>query len=389
MDEASLKALSADVSDFWAASHIPILDNPSGAEFLRRAVVPHHPVLIRGLIDGWAAVAGPEPWTLTSVCSKIRASDGVAVTLTPDGRADAPSRSVDGNSEPPRFMYPFECSMPTALFREMLEHPQVRICPPWICGIHTHSLIGGGTRTRQPGDAVPYLSLQNDNLRSTYPELLADIVSLPLAAEAFGDAAAATPEAVNLWIGDERSISSLHKDHFENLYCVVAGCKTFTLLPPADVAFLTETILPARRYRLRDGVAAPSSADDTDTMVPVVHRRIAADELETTDDACPSDNVAWIVSDPDDPAAVAQYPALRHAHPLRVHVRPGEVLYIPPLWYHQVSQLCATIAVNFWYEMAFDHRFVFYQHIRRSIGERRQRTTVFESSKELIEKYDK
>lgn len=28
------------------------------------------------------------------------------------------------------------------------------------------------------------------------------------------------PEAVNLWIGDERSVTSWHKDPFENIYAV-------------------------------------------------------------------------------------------------------------------------------------------------------------------------
>ena len=36
-------------------------------------------------------------------------------------------------------------------------------------------------------------------------------------------------------IGDGRSETSFHKDHYENLYCVVRGTKTFRLLPPSDV----------------------------------------------------------------------------------------------------------------------------------------------------------
>lgn len=34
---------------------------------------------------------------------------------------------------------------------------------------------------------------------------------LSLAREAFGN----EPDAVNLWIGDERSLSAVHKDHYE------------------------------------------------------------------------------------------------------------------------------------------------------------------------------
>lgn len=34
---------------------------------------------------------------------------------------------------------------------------------------------------------------------------------MELAVEAFGN----EPEAVNIWIGDERAVSTMHKDHYE------------------------------------------------------------------------------------------------------------------------------------------------------------------------------
>jgi jumonji domain-containing protein 7 len=44
--------------------------------------------------------------------------------------------------------------------------------------------------------------------------LLEDVdAQLEFAAEAFG----AAPDAVNLWIGDQRSETTFHKDHYENL----------------------------------------------------------------------------------------------------------------------------------------------------------------------------
>merc|ERR1712167_495781 len=42
-------------------------------------------------------------------------------------------------------------------------------------------------------------------------------------------------EAINLWIGDERSISTTHQDPYENFYTVIKGTKIFTLYPPSDV----------------------------------------------------------------------------------------------------------------------------------------------------------
>lgn len=38
------------------------------------------------------------------------------------------------------------------------------------------------------------------------------------------------PEAINLWIGDERSVTSFHKDHFENMYGVIRGTKVCIVL---------------------------------------------------------------------------------------------------------------------------------------------------------------
>ena len=37
---------------------------------------------------------------------------------------------------------------------------------------------------------------------------------LSIAVEAFGN----EPEATNVWIGDQRAVSSLHKDFYENMY---------------------------------------------------------------------------------------------------------------------------------------------------------------------------
>lgn len=39
-------------------------------------------------------------------------------------------------------------------------------------------------------------------------------------------------------MGDSKSVSSLHKDHYENLYCVIRGTKRFLLFPPTDRPYL-------------------------------------------------------------------------------------------------------------------------------------------------------
>jgi hypothetical protein len=52
------------------------------------------------------------------------------------------------------------------------------------------------------------------------------------------------------------------------------------------------------------------------------------------------------------------------ASPVRCTLLPGEILYIPAMWYHRVSQSCLTIAVNYWVEQTFDFKFAFYQTAR-------------------------
>lgn len=36
-------------------------------------------------------------------------------------------------------------------------------------------------------------------------------------------------------MGDARAITSMHKDPYENMYCVISGFKDFILIPPVDV----------------------------------------------------------------------------------------------------------------------------------------------------------
>lgn len=36
-------------------------------------------------------------------------------------------------------------------------------------------------------------------------------------------------------MGDARAVTSMHKDPYENIYCVISGFKDFILIPPTDV----------------------------------------------------------------------------------------------------------------------------------------------------------
>ena len=203
-----LQELSEDVRSFYSCPHIKRMIRPSALEFMREATSAHQPVIIEGLLDEWPAM---RTWASTDGFLASCPSH-VNVNFTPDGRADCVRQAPVQGARPPEaawtasgeapdasnarksatsvFAEPLEMSISTSLFMSMLDTP----CED---------------------DAVPYLSAQNDNLRRQMPDLLHDVAnSLPLADECFG----APPEAVNLWVGDERSVSSTHKDYFENMY---------------------------------------------------------------------------------------------------------------------------------------------------------------------------
>lgn len=326
-----MRKLSEDTKDFWIQNPIPTLSNPSPLEFMRLGMVAYHPIKILHSISHWPAL---ERWNwdyLKEKCLGI-----YAVNITPNGLGDCVCE--DGH-----FYYPLEVHMTMKLFLKMLlnesdEEDEI-----------TNN--GQGIRSEED-DAVPYLSQQNNNLINSFPELLDDLESsLLLGDEVFGS----TPEAVNIWIGDERSTSSLHKDHFENLYAVVFGEKIFTLYPPTDIQFFGETIFPTKRYQYqgRDEIPNPFNI------------RMKKSDLTSTSSGCPSATLPWIGIDPLSSTALEELPSLRYATPIHVRVRAGEILYIPAMWYHRVTQSCPTIAINYWYEQVFDHRYVMYQMSRR------------------------
>ena len=88
---------------------------------------------------------------------------------------------------------------------------------------------------------------ENDNLRGEYSELYKDVAKdIPWARIALGQ----DPDAINLWIGNSRSVTALHKDNYENIYCQVIGSKHFVLIPPLEVACVNERQLPSATYAI-------------------------------------------------------------------------------------------------------------------------------------------
>ena len=124
----------------------------------------------------------------------------------------------------------------------------------------------------------------------------------------------------------------------EHRYAVISGEKHFTLLPPSDVFGLYERDFPSYQY------ANVKSREDYEIM------------------SCDS-STSWIPVDPKRPD-LKRFPLYAYASPVECIVRPGEMLYLPAMWYHRVAQKDFTIAVNYWYDMHFGHSYVYHHFVK-------------------------
>ncbi|XP_038639849.1 bifunctional peptidase and (3S)-lysyl hydroxylase JMJD7 isoform X2 [Scyliorhinus canicula] len=226
----------------------------------------------------------------------------VSVAVTPNGYADAVHEG--------RFVMPEERRMPFADFLDIVE----------------------GKRTTS---GVFYVQKQCSNLTEEFPQLLPDIDPHILwMSEALGK----VPDAVNFWLGESAAVTSLHKDHYENLYCVVSGEKHFILHPPTDRPFIPYEFFQPATYKVNE-----------DGSFDVINVQNA-------------EKVPWIPLDPLNPD-LGRYPEYSHAKPLHCTVRAGEMLYLPSLWFHHVQQSHGCIAVNFWYDMEYDIKYNYFQFL--------------------------
>ena len=241
----ALENLSLEARELYLSSEVPKIEiPPSPLEFLRDWVNPNVPVIIKNAFNHWPAL---EKWNSDYFREKI-GHRKVTVAVTPNGFADA----VVGN----KFVMPEEREMKFSKFLDILEG-----------------------KVKEQG--IFYVQKQNSNLTEEFQELCTDAASeVSWATEAFGK----HPDAVNFWMGDERAVTSMHKDHYENLYCVISGKKVFTLLPPSDLPLIPYKLYTPARFKTTE-------RGNFDIV----------DEIEQITELSAEPKVSWIAVDPLNP----------------------------------------------------------------------------------------
>lgn len=148
-----------------------------------------------------------------------------------------------------------------------------------------------------------YYYLQQSSIKTSFPELLPDIEVPDYIEQKLFIIA-------NLWIGTGGNISPLHYDMSENFLCQLRGRKRVLLFEPKQTSLLYP--FPAH------------------SKIPHMSQL----------------NIDQIDRD--------KFPKFQKAKYIDCMLEPGEMLFIPAFWWHQVYSLDQlNIAINFWWKTNF------------------------------------
>ncbi|KAL4262044.1 Cupin-like domain 8 [Pleurotus pulmonarius] len=276
----SLSWLSEEYFDLNGSHYETLRASPTALEFSRLVHISR-PVVIEGF-----ELPALHQWSDDYLIRKM-GNRTFSVAVTPNGRADAVTKGPDGRLY---FVEPYACDMTMEAF---------------LSTIHD-------SKRKDEGN-IHYLQSQNGNLftnkyfggssedPSEFEPLRADVLAeVPWCTEALGR----PPDAVNLWIGDSKSVTSIHNDPYENVYTVIRGAKHFTLLPPTDSCYLQERAYPHATYT-RPNLSSQELILTPSLSVPAVR---------------------WSsIQDPGAPGALNE-----RTHPIHISLTAGQTLYLPP-----------------------------------------------------------
>lgn len=184
--------------------------------------------------------------------------------------------------------------IPSARTREgMLEHDEKNgvVYEPIELGRFVDSL-------ESPACASRYATFPVDE---HVPELASDLGTLPYVRDARWS-------SKRLWIGPKGTAAPMHRDLAENLYVQIYGRKQMFLIPPEA----------SRRMYPYPWHSSIPNFGRVDAEAPDLRR----------------------------------HPAFEGVCGIRVVLEPGDVLYLPSLWWHQTRSLDASISFNIWWAKA-------------------------------------
>nr|ODN89836.1 hypothetical protein L204_06113 [Cryptococcus depauperatus CBS 7855] len=320
--EATLNACIGDYRDL-SPEDVTVLPRPPTALEALRMVHSNHPCVIKAGFSPFLDAAKAYDWSRAETYQAIEGSREVTIAVTDNGLADSVRTFSDGTTT---FVKPFETKMTIAELIEKLGKLGNKNSTE---AFYLQSQDGNVYRNPPRPSGPPDLSPFQDYIKAEVEWM----------EEAVGKAA----EAVNLWVGDRKSKTSLHHDPYENIYHVLAGSKTFTLLSPLETLHLDQ--------RFHSSSTLHPSGDLENLG------------LEPQLDPEPSCRVPWVSS-----------PFIPHrCKSMTIKLEQGDTLYLPAGWWHLVEQDEHTgtgivVALNYWYPSELHSQLYAYERLYRRIA---------------------
>lgn len=311
---APLPSLPRSVSDAIArraeasplARAVPRLESPSLRDFALAAA--QGPVVVTGAIEHWPALALPDRrWdSLDYLASKLR------------GR-----------------VAPVECGAHymAALWNESLLPLDAFVAD--VVAPSVRSILHGASSIEPPDVHATTRYLAQAALFDHVPSLRDDICTPDLVA-AFPTADSSAVRTL-AWLGPAGTFTPLHFDAPGNLLAQVVGVKRVRLHAPGVYAL---AIAPAP---LGNTSQLPPAA--LEAALPIAPAILAAARasLEALPAGAPPPDSLWPASFPEYASgAVVAHEAV---------LRPGDMLFIPPRWWHAVRSLTPSFSVSFWFDI--------------------------------------
>lgn len=253
-------------------TEIASTDLASSGKFLREVVEPCRPVVIRGLVGHWPAVqaAAQSPAVFRDYVSQFDAGGQMEAFFGEPNIAGKYYYNDD--------LKGFNFERRKMRFSEALDTILSHLDRPSSPSVYIGSV--------PVNDYLPGFSAQN---------------AMPLLGPAISP---------RIWLGHASNVSC-HYDAFENIACVVAGTRRFTLYPPELIGSLYVGPIDNTMAGQPVSLAASSSPDDE------------------------------------------KFPLFRQVkdRALRVDLHPGDALYLPKLWWHQIEATAPFNGlVNYWWD---------------------------------------
>lgn len=295
------------------------IELPSQGDFFSYYLAQSKPVVIAGGVKHWVAMT---KWTKEYLYHEF-GHNNIHVKLAPNGEFEGCDRAADWDDYR-HFQIP-------EIVKQKLHFPDLVVVRPATLDMSFSSFLdmitGSEMKKRNVSAYLEYSSIPQ-----YMPKLEKDIEELLFVKGIL------TRRQLNLWLSDGNTLGKLHFDPFDNLLCQISGTKHVTLFEPHDNTRLYESHIPEALLGF-------------DQQTQQFRRKMLMDSTSMV--MSPVD-----ITKPDK----ERFPLFMNISPIHCTIHPGDVLYMPAFWWHEVRstpdlQEARNMAVNYWYEPFFTKEF--------------------------------